>query len=102
MSSWFLSRVDIIDQDTDPPILKVTVTGLIEGLGFQGEHDAHEILYGFMHESVTDRAEYLQYMIEMLVRTLQAQHNLSDVDGMILTEAELANLINRYEQKDQQ
>lgn len=100
MSESFLSRVDIIDQEDNPPILKITVEELVEGFGVVREHTNHEILYGFVHESVTDRAEYLQYMIEMVTRTIEARHKLSEVEGMILTEAELKNLINRYEKKE--
>lgn len=100
--SAFLSRVDIIDDDerpTIPPLLKLTVTEELEAYDFTRDIHASEYLYGLRHESVEDRAAYLQYMISMLVHTLEAEYVL-EVDGRVLTEPEMLNLLNRYEKRE--
>lgn len=98
----YLSRVDIIDQEDDAPILKVTVTQAFESLnpGYTRDFTNHEILYGLIHDSVTDRATYLQYMIDCLVQVLETEHNF-EVDGAVLTEAEMNNILTRYENREE-
>lgn len=100
--SAFLSRVDIINDDETrvPPLLKLTVTEEFEAFDTGRDLHAQEYLYGLRHDSVEDRAQYLQYMISMLVRTLEAEYAI-DVDGMVLTEPEMLNLLNRYDKREE-
>lgn len=100
--SAFLSRVDIVDDDelpNVPPLLRLTVTEELEAFDMSREIPAQEFLYGLKHDSVEDRATYLQYMITMLVRTLEAEYDI-EVDGAQLEPVEIVNLLNRFDKKE--
>lgn len=99
----YLSRVDIIDADEPhPPKLRVTVTQHFESLNpeYSREFIGEEAVYGLLHESVTNRGEYLQYMIDCLIQVIETEHSL-EVDGAVLTEAEMNNLLSRYENREE-
>lgn len=96
--STYLSRIDIFD--SSPPVLKITVTQDFESIGYSREFHTEETLYGLEHDSVKDRNEYVEYMIEMLVRTLEADHAF-EVEGVPLTKPELDNLMNRYHNREE-
>lgn len=99
--SAFLSRVDIIDDDETPhipPVLKLTITEELELFDFSRELHREETLHGLRHESVTDKAAYLQEMISLLVRAIEADHDV-EVDGSVLEPAEMQNLLNRYDKR---
>lgn len=101
--SAFLSRVDIVDDDElphIPPLLKLTVTEELETFDFTRQIPAQEFLYGLRHDSVENQETYLQYMISMLVRTIEAEYAI-DVDGSVLQPAELANLLNRFNNREE-
>lgn len=102
--SAFLSRVDIVDDDEEPhvpPLLKLTVTEEIEALNTSRELHIDESLYGLNHDSVTERGTYLQYMITMMVRTIEAKYGI-EVDGAQLESVEIINLLNRFDKKEKQ
>lgn len=99
--SAFLSRVDIIADDEkphEPPVLKLTVTEELEAFDFSRELMRAEALHGLGHESVTDKAAYLQEMISLLVRVIEADHDV-EVDGSVLEPTEITNILNRYDKR---
>lgn len=101
--SAFLSRVDIVDDDelpNVPPLLRLTVTEELESLDFAREIPTQEYLYGLRHDSVEDQETYLQYMISMLIRVIETEYAI-EVDGTILEPPEMANLLNRFNKKEE-
>lgn len=99
--SAFLSRVDIFADDEkpdEPPRLHLTVTDESEALGYHRQLEGGEFLHGLCHESVKDKTKYVQEMISLLVRVIEAEYDVR-VDGSVLEPEELHNLMNRYDKR---